>query len=122
MKFKEWKMKRREKKEARRDPYDKEELRLQLALMELTPGTPEYKEVQAELKAIVGTRSESRESKRKIAKSDRGGIIMKVLGIAGTIGGVVTIAKFERDGMVFTGEKRSLMDALTRTIGNFMHR
>ena len=121
-KFKEWKDRRKTKREEKRDPYDKMEVRLQLKLLDLEPGTEEFKECQAELKNIVSTRSESKESKRRIAKGDRGGIIVKTLGILGTIAGVVTVARYEREGMVFTGEKRTWMDSLVRTMGNFLHR
>lgn len=114
--------KRKARREAKKDPYDVQELRLQMKLLELEPGTDEYKEIQAELKNTVTTRSESRESKRRIAKGDRGGIILKILGIGGTLAGIITVANYEREGMTFTGEKRTVMDALVRTASNFFHK
>lgn len=109
---------KRETKKAIRDPYSVEELRLNLQLQKLTPGTPEYKEIQQELKATNQMRAESRESRRRISKTDKGGIIIKILGLGGAAAGLFSIIKAERDGLTFTGEKRTVMDAISRGIGN----
>lgn len=122
MNVKDWMKRRKERKEGKKDPYDKEELRLLLRLQKLNPGTEEYKEAQAELKNINQMRGESRESKRKIAKADRGGIVLKVLGLVGGGVGLFSVIKAERDGLTFTGEKRTVMDAICRGIGNVFAR
>ena len=119
-KFSAWREKRKQKKEARMDPYDRQELRLQMKLQELEPGTPEYQEIQNEIKVTNTNRSESRESRRRISKSDRGGIILKILGIGGTLAGIVAVATYEKDGMTFTGEKRTIMDTLVSTAAKFI--
>ena len=116
MKFK---RKDKVKKEPRfRDMYDQEEYRLRKTLAEMDPYDEEYDKMQQRLKNNIQMKADSRESRRKICKSDRGGIIIKVLSIAGALGGAFMIGKFETDGMTYTGEKRSFMDALTRTFGN----
>ena len=117
-----WKAKRKAKKEARGYSYDTEEARLLIALNKQQPGTDTYKELQKELREINQMRDESRESRRRVSKSDRGGIIMKLLGIAGGAVGLFSIIKAERDGMTFTGQKRTIMDAISRTIGNILHK
>ena len=109
---------RKAKKEAKQSLYDKEELRLQLKLCKLEPGTEEYQQVQSLLRNNNNIRSESRESKRRISKADKGGIIIKCLGIVGAAFGVGSIIWAEKQGMTFTGEKRSIMDAISRGIGN----
>ena len=108
------------KKEAKRkikDPYYVEELRLNLKLQELEPGTEQYKEVQQELKTTNIMRGESAESKRRISKADKGGIIIKVLGILGAGAGIGSIIWAETKGLTFTGEKRRIMDSISSSIG-----
>ena len=98
--------------------YDEEELALLKRMKDLDRGSDEYKEAQSELKNLNVMRAESRESKRRISKQDKGGIIIKVLGIFGAAAGVGSIIWAEKQGMTFTGEKRSVMDAIARGIGN----
>lgn len=107
----------RKSKKMDKDPYLSEELRLLAKMKKLQPGTDEYAKAQAELKNINIMRSESRESKRRISKADRGGILIKILGIGGGALGLFSIIKAERDGMTFTGEKRSIMDSIARAVG-----
>lgn len=110
--------KTREERALERDPYLGEEIRLNNELKKLKPGSDEYKEVQRELKDLNIIRAESRESKRRISKQDKGGIIIKVLGILGAGAGLGSIIWAEHKGLTFTGEKRSIMDSIARGIGN----
>ena len=119
-KMKGWKEKRKAKKEAKRDLYDVEEERLKKDLESVKSGTDEYSKLQEQIKTTIANRSESRESKRLISKSDKGGIIKVVAGGLITLAGMLTVAKFEKDGLTYTGEKRSIMDTLIRTIGRFL--
>ena len=105
-------------REERRNLYDKEEDRLCLMIAELDPLDEEYDKLQAKLKNNLSMRDTSKESKRKICKSDRGGVLMRILQIGGALAGGIMIGKFEKDGLTYTGEKRSFMDAVTRTFGN----
>lgn len=98
--------------------YDQEEQRLRELICELDPFDERYDQLQGKLKNTIAMRDSSKESKRKICKSDRGGILMKILGVGGAIAGGFMIGKFEKDGLTYTGEKRSFMDAVTRTFGN----
>lgn len=120
MDFKEWKSNRKARKYERMDPYDKEELRLHEYLSKLELGTPEYDKAQTELKNINEMRESSHESKRRISKADKGGIIRQALGIAGTICGIGALGYYEMRGNTFTGEKRTLADGLTRIVARFM--
>ncbi len=106
------------RKEERRTSYDSEEQRLREMIAELDPFDERYDQLQTKLKNTLTMRDVSKESKRRIAKSDRGGILMKVLGVGGALAGGILIGKYERDGQTWTGEKRSFMDSLTRTFGN----
>lgn len=106
------------RKENRLNSYDAEEQRLREMICSIDPFDERYDALQAKLKNTIVMRDTSKESKRKIAKSDRGGIIMKILGVGGAIAGGIMIGKFEKDGLTYTGEKRSFMDAISRTFGN----
>lgn len=109
---------RRKEKRSIKDPYTVQELKLCTMLQELEPGTDKFKEIQNELKLTNQMRGESRESKRRISKQDKGGIIIKVLGIFGAGAGLASIIWAEKSGLTFTGEKRSIMDAIAKGIGN----
>lgn len=113
---------RKAKRAARRDPYDILEEKLQKKLVELDVDDEEFGDVQNKLKINNIMRAESRESKRRISKQDKGGIIIKVLSILGAGAGVGSIIWAEHQGMVFTGEKRSVMDAIARGIGQIFVR
>lgn len=103
---------------ADRHIYDTEEQRLQKMICELDPFDEKYDALQAKLKNNLAMKEVSKESRRKICKSDRGGVLMKILGVGGALLGGIMIGKYEKDGMTFTGEKRSFMDSMTRSIGN----
>ena len=106
------------RREAKRLSYDGEEQRLREMIAEMDPFDERYDQLQTKLKNTLTMRDVSKESKRRIAKSDRGGILMKILGVGGAIAGGIMIGKYERDGMTWTGEKRSFVDSLSRTFGN----
>lgn len=109
---------RKARKEAKQDPFDAIERKLQLKRLDLEPGTDEYERISKELRDNTAMRAENRESKRRIAKADRGTLICRILSIIGAGAGIGSVIWAERQGMVFTGEKRSLMDSITRGIGN----
>ena len=102
----------------RKDLYGVEEQRLRTLICELDPFDERYDQLQGKLKNTISMRADSRESKRKICKSDRGSLLKTILSVGGGLFGGIMIAKYEKDGMMFTGEKKSFMDSLTRTIGN----
>ena len=108
----------KQRREERQDLYDKEEERLRMMIVDLDPFDEKYDLLQEKLKNTITMRDSSKESKRKICKKDRGGILMKILGVGGALAGGIMIGKFEKDGLTYTGEKRSFMDAVTRTFGN----
>ena len=120
MNLKEFKANRRAKKLERMDPYDKEEMRLHAYIATLELGSAEYDKAQSELKAVNEMRESSHESKRRISKSDKGGIIRQGLAIVGTIAGIGAVGYYEMKGNTFTGEKRTIADGLTRIVARFM--
>lgn len=103
-----------------RNPYDREEEKLIAYIDAIDCNSPEYERAQRILKENSSLREASRESKKRLSKEGRGNLWLKILGIGGTLGGIVTVALFERNGLTYTGQKRTVMDALTRTIGNLM--
>ena len=66
--MKKWRLRKKE------DAYDTEEVRLRLRLAELDPleDAEDYDALQTKLSNTIKMRTDSRESRRKIAKSDRG--------------------------------------------------
>ena len=119
MGFKEWKKKRKLRKLERADQYDLLEAKLKAELLKIDDVQSEdFRKVRQELKEINVIRAESRESKRRISKQDKGGIFIKLLSIIGAGAGIGSIILAERQGMVFTGEKRSVMDSISRALGN----
>lgn len=109
--------KRKVKREERQDLYDKIELKLKRKLNELEVGTEEYDRVQKELREINQIREESRESKRRISKKDKGGMLLKIVGGVTGLVGVGSLIWAEREGMTFTGEKRNIIGSISRGIG-----
>ena len=110
------------RKDLKATSYDAEEQRLQAMICELDPFDEKYDLLQSKLKNNLSMKETSRESRRKICKSDRGNLIRTILTVGGGLFGGFMIGKFEKDGMTFTGEKRSFMDSMTRTIGNIFFR
>lgn len=102
----------------KKDLYDVEEQRLRELICNTDPFDEHYDQLQGKLKNTISMRDSSKESKRKICKGDRGGLLKTILSVGGGLFGGIMIAKYEKDGMMFTGEKKSFMDSLTRTIGN----
>lgn len=115
-----WREKRKARKLAKQDFYDKEEDRLSKLLVNTDPKDDRetYENLKKDLKETIAMRSESRESKRRISKEAKGNMLVKVLG--GAIGaiGLGSILLAEHKGMVFSGEKKSIMDSISKSIGN----
>ena len=114
--FEKFKEKRAMKKQIK-DPFLAEERKLLAKLKELEAGTDEYREIQNELKMTSAIRAESKESKRSISKSDKGGIILRILSYVGAGLGIGSVIWAETRGMTFTGEKRKFMDSISSCLG-----
>ena len=112
-------MKAKWRKNHPQNPYDAEEAALHALLAQTTPGTDEYEKAQSQLKAVNTMRREHWESKHKMTISDRAKFWLKMLGGGITIGGVCLLSKYEADGNMFTGEKKSFADSFVKTLGRF---
>lgn len=99
--------------------YEEEIVRVQQAMSTMTVGSPEYKEAQSELKLIISLKGDHKEVNRRIAKSDKGQLLIKGLGVTGILAAIFGMAKFEKDGNTFTGEKRRWVDTLCSNLGRF---
>ncbi len=106
-----------------KDLYLRQEVRLSKLLDDLKPGTDEYKEIAAELRNNNESREKSRTSRGRASSGEKLGFWAKTMGV---IGGLITAGSIifaEHKGMTFTGEKRSVMDSISKTLGNiFFHR
>lgn len=105
-----------------KDLYDIEEKRLRAIISDLDPFDEKYDQAQAKLKNTIAMRESSKESKRKIAKGDRGGLIRTILSVGGGLLGGIMVAKYEKEGMMFSGEKKNFMDGMISTIGKLFFR
>lgn len=106
-------------KKKRPNFYDMEAERIQMAITKLDIGSDEYKEASSELKQLIAMRGEDKESKRRIDKRDKGQMLIKGLGITGILAAIFGMAKFEKEGNTFTGEKRRWVDTLVSNLGRF---
>lgn len=99
--------------------YNSEIARFRAKLEELEIGSPEYKEISAELKTLIDLRGNEAESVRRISKADKGSILRTLLGIGGTLAVGYGVSKFETDGHIFTGQKKNLISNLINMVKNF---
>ena len=107
-----WKLKREEK----RDEYDKDEQRLKKLKSSLDPTSEDYKKIVDALNQNNKIRKESIESRRRIPIGDKVQIFLKSLGFGALILGTTKIIKAEREGMIFTGEKKGMMDGIVKIL------
>ena len=116
-----FKRKEKQLKKAKKvNPYDIEEQRILKALMETNSKDEDYKKLQEELKNTIQMRGDSKESKRRISKQDKGSILTKLVGGGLVLGGLGLVSFFEMKGNTYTGEKRTFADGFIRTLGKFM--
>lgn len=101
------------------DFFDSEQLRIQDEMAKFDVRSPEYKELQQQLKMIIVLRGDNKESKRRIAKADKGQMLIKGLGIGGILLAIFGMSKFEVNGNTFTGEKRHWVETLVSNLGRF---
>ncbi len=114
---------RRAEKKRLKDLYSVQEVRLNKMLNDLHPGTDEYEKIQAELRATNEMREKSRTSKGRATTGEKLGFWARIIGVGGSLATVGAIIFAEHKGMTFTGEKRSIMDSIAKTIGSiFVHR
>ena len=104
----------------RKDFFDSEQERIELEMAKCDVRSDEYKQLQGQLKDIIAIRGESRESRRRISKTDKGQLLIRGLTLTGALATICGIAKFEKDGNTFTGEKRSLIDTVGSCVGRFL--
>lgn len=102
------------------NPYDLEGQRIAAAMAKLEAGSDEYAKAQNQLQKNNQMRKEYYESRRRfLTISDRGGILKKLIGGGITIGGLCLLSKYEADGNMFTGEKKTFADGFVKTLGRF---
>ena len=104
----------RKKKQKKVNFYDQEEIRIQEAMKGLEVTSDEYREMQKVLKESTQSRAESKESKRRISKADKGPILKTVIGALCLGGTALGISLFEKSGNTYTGEKRTWIDTIIR--------
>ena len=92
--------------------YDLESKRIQEQLMKLTPGTEEYRKNMDELIALRKFAGEEKEMNQIFTKEGRGGIVGKIVGFLGLGGLALGIAKFEKDGHIFSGQSNGFIKGI----------
>lgn len=99
--------------------YDEEQQRIREKIHELEVGTPEYKEAWERMRDSNKSFAEHREARRRISKEAKGNFLIKLLGILGIGATAFGMAKFEKDGGMFTGEKRKWADSIVNILSKF---
>lgn len=99
--------------------YEDEQRRIREKISELEVGTPEYKAAWDLMRDSNKSFAEHRESRRRISKADKGNLLIKTLGILGIGATAFGMAKFEREGGMFTGEKRKWADSVVNILSKF---
>lgn len=107
------------KKNETKQFYDEEQRRIKEKIHELEVGSPEYKEAWELMRDSNKSFAEHREARRRISKADKGNLLIKVLGILGIGATAFGMAKFEKDGGMFTGEKRKWADSIVNILSKF---
>lgn len=107
------------KKNETKQFYDEEQRRIKEKIHELEVGTPEYKEAWELMRDSNKSFAEHREARRRISKADKGNLLIKILGILGIGATAFGMAKFEKDGGMFTGEKRKWADSIVNILSKF---
>lgn len=96
--------------------YDEEERKLHECLAKLTAGTTAYAEAQCQLEKTNKMRQDHNASKGRMGPGEKASLWRKILGGGITLGGAFMLGRYESKGMMFTGEKKSLMDGFTRVL------
>ena len=99
--------------------YDEEQRRIKEKIHELEVGTPEYKAAWDLMGQTNKTFAEHREARRRISKETKGNLLIKLLGLAGIGATAFGMAKFEKDGGMFTGEKKRWADSIVNILSKF---
>lgn len=99
--------------------YEGEQRRIREKIHELEVGTPEYKAAWDLMRDSNKSFAEHRESRRRISKADKGNLLIKSLGILGIGATAFGMARFEREGGMFTGEKRKWADSIVNILSKF---
>ena len=99
--------------------YDEEHKRIKEKIHELEVGTPEYKDAWELMRNSNKAYAEHREARRRISKEAKGNFVVKLLGILGIGATAFGMAKFEKDGGMFTGEKRKWADSIVNILSKF---
>ena len=99
--------------------YDEEQSRIREKIHELEVGTPEYKAAWDLMGQTNKTFAEHREARRRISKETKGNLLIKLLGVAGIGATAFGMAKFEKEGGMFTGEKKRWADSIINILSKF---
>jgi len=107
------------KKNPTKQFYEEEQARIKEKIHELDVGTPEYKAAWDLMGQTNKTFAEHREARRRISKETKGNLLIKLLGLAGIGATAFGMAKFEKDGGMFTGEKKRWADSIVNILSKF---
>lgn len=107
------------KKNPTKQFYEEEQARIKQKIHELDVGTPEYKAAWDLMGQTNKTFAEHREARRRISKETKGNLLIKLLGLAGIGATAFGMAKFEKDGGMFTGEKKRWADSIVNILSKF---
>lgn len=94
--------------------YERESKRIQAQLESLKPGTDEYKATMTELTNLRKFAGDEKEMNQLLDKSGRGNIIGKIVGFLGLGGLAFGLARFEKNGNLFSGSSNSVISGIVK--------
>lgn len=94
--------------------YERESKRIQAQIESLKPGTEEHKQAMSELMTLREFAGAEKEMNQLLDKSGRGQLIGKIVGFLGLGGLAFGLARFEKNGNLFSGSSNSVINGIVK--------
>lgn len=94
--------------------YELESEKLQEKLLETEPNSPEYDALITKLTKLEEIQGKRVERKQHFTKEGRGNIVGRVVGIIGLGGLAFGLARFEKNGNMFSGSSNGVISSIVK--------
>lgn len=99
--------------------YEEHLAKLQKALADATPGTDAYEKIMSEMLRLQEFAGKQKEMKQIFTKEDRGNIAGKIVGFLGLGGLAFGLARFEKNGGLFSGTSNNVIGGIVKIGSRF---
>ena len=99
--------------------YEEHLAKLQKALADATPGTDAYEKIMAEMLKLQEFAGKQKEMKQMFTKEGRGNIAGKIVGFLGLGGLAFGLARFEKNGGLFSGTSNNVVSGIVKIGSRF---